>query len=151
MPMKKDQLEAYVQQVPEERRAAFIKLHTIIKANLPKGFQEIIKNGPIEYVVPHTIYPKGYHCKPTDPLPFVSLAAQKNFIAIYHMGIYAEPSLLNWFTTEYPKHSSGKLDMGKSCIRLKKADQIPYELIGQLASKMNPAQWITLYEKAILR
>lgn len=151
MPVKKDQLEACVQQVPEERRAAFIKLRTIIKANLPNGFQEIIKNGLIEYVVPHKIYPKGYHCNPADPLPFLSLTAQKNFIAIYHMGIYAEPSLLNWFTTEYPKHASGKLDMGKSCIRFKKIEQIPYELIGQLASKMNPAQWITLYEKAFLK
>ncbi len=104
--------------------------------------------GMIGYVVPHTLYPKGYHCKPTDPLPFMNIASQKNFIAVYHMGLYADPQLLKWFTQEYPKHSTQKLDMGKSCIRFKKPDQIPFKLLGELAAKMTPTQWIQLYEKA---
>jgi hypothetical protein len=102
----------------------------------------------IGYVIPHSLYPAGYHCKPTDPLPFMNVASQKNFIAVYHMGLYADPILMKWFMTQYPKHSTQKIDMGKSCIRFKKPDQIPFKLIGELTSKMNPAQWIALYEKA---
>jgi len=101
----------------------------------------------IGYVVPHALYPKGYHCKPADPLPFINLASQKNFIAVYHMGLYADPDLMKWFTHSFPKYSTQKLDLGKSCIRFKKADQIPYQLLGALAEKMTPKQWIELYEK----
>jgi len=100
----------------------------------------------IGYVVPHAIYPKGYHCSPHLPLPFVSIAAQKNFIALYHMGIYAQPELLNWFVQEYPKHVSAKLDMGKSCIRFKKIDNIPFQLIAELMKKMSVQDWINCYE-----
>jgi hypothetical protein len=99
------------------------------------------------YVVPHHLYPAGYHCKPSEPLPFVSIASQKNSINFYHMGIYADATLLNWFVAEYPKHSKQKLDMGKSCIRFKKPEYIPYELLGQLMQKMTAAQWIALYER----
>jgi hypothetical protein len=105
----------------------------------------------IGYVVPHSIYPNGYHCTPELPLPFISFASQKNFIAIYHMGIYANPELLNWFVAEYPKHSTQKLDMGKSCIRFKKANQIPFELIAELAQKMSVQEWITCYESQIIK
>jgi hypothetical protein len=100
----------------------------------------------IGYVVPFSIYPKGYHTKDKLPLPFLALAAQKNFIALYHMGIYANQSLLKWFTEEYPKHSKLKLDMGKGCIRFKNVNQIPYELIGELVKKMGVDEWINLYE-----
>jgi len=137
----------YIQSLPEDRQSAITKLCSIVKKNLPKGFEECISYGMIGYSVPHSLYPKGYHCDPKIALPFLSIASQKNFIAIYHMGIYADPTLLNWFTQEYPKHSKGKLDMGKSCIRFKKADQIPFELIAELATKMTPKQWIDLYEK----
>jgi len=98
--------------------------------------------------VPHKLYPAGYHCKPEDPLPFLSIASQKNFIAVYHMGIYANPKLLKWFVSEFPKHSKSKLDMGKSCIRFKKMEDIPFKLIGELASKMTVKEWIDMYESA---
>jgi hypothetical protein len=119
----------------------------VIKKNLPKGFKEVMSYGMLGFVVPHSMYPDGYHCTPELPLPFLNLASQKNFIAIYHMGIYADPKLLGWFTKEFPKHSKSKLDMGKSCIRFKKPDDIPVKLIGELASKMTPEDWINLYEK----
>jgi uncharacterized protein YdhG (YjbR/CyaY superfamily) len=140
-------VQDYIQSLPEDRQSAITKLCSLVKKNLPKGFEECISYGMIGYSVPHSLYPKGYHCDPKIALPFLSIASQKNFIAIYHMGIYADPTLLNWFTQEYPKHSKGKLDMGKSCIRFKKADQIPFELIAELVTKMTPKQWIELYEK----
>jgi len=139
-------VEGYIKQVPEDRRAAFEQLRQAILNHLPKGFVETISYGMIGYVVPHTTYPAGYHCSPKLPLPFINLANQKNFIALYHMGIYADPELLDWFVTAYPSHSKTKLDMGKSCLRFKKMDQIPFDLIGQLCQKMSPQDWIARYE-----
>lgn len=148
MPNKPVTIDGYLAALPADRRQALEMLRTILRKKLPKGFQEEMNYGMIGYVVPHTLYPKGYHCKPTDPLPFMNIASQKHFIAVYHMGLYADPQLLKWFTQEYPKHSTQKLDMGKSCIRFKKPDQIPFKLLGELAAKMTPTQWIQLYEKA---
>ena len=105
--------------------------------------------GMLGYVVPHSVYPDGYYCDPKTPLPFMSVASQKNFIAVYHMGVYAHKELYDWFVNEYPKYSNRKLDMGKSCIRFKKIDEIPYKLIGELASKMTTEKWIKIYETAI--
>jgi uncharacterized protein YdhG (YjbR/CyaY superfamily) len=136
-----------INNAPEERKEALMKLRKTILDNLPKGFEECISYGMIGYVVPHSIYPDGYHCDPKLPLPFFSFASQKNFIAFYHMGIYANPDLLNWFVNEFQQVSKSKLDMGKSCIRFKKPDQIPFELIGQLVTKMTPEDWINTYEK----
>lgn len=140
--------EDYIAQLPEERQHVIEKLRTTISENLPADFTEAMSYGMIGYVVPHTVYPAGYHCDPKLPLPFVSIASQKNFVALYHMGIYANPALMEWFVGEYPKHCSRKLDMGKSCIRFKKIDQIPLDLIGELAQKMDAKQWIALYEKS---
>ena len=137
----------YLDSLPEDRRKVINELRKVIKKNLPKGFKEVMSYGMLGFVVPHSMYPEGYHCTPELPLPFLNLASQKNFIAIYHMGIYADPKLLGWFTKEFPKHSKSKLDMGKSCIRFKKPDDIPVKLIGELASKMTPEDWINLYEK----
>ena len=133
--------------LPDDRKEAFTKLHQTIVENLPKGFEPGISYGMIGYVIPHHLYPAGYHCKPSEPLPFASLASQKNSISFYHMGIYMDAALMEWFVSEYPKHSAQKLDMGKSCMRFKKPDQIPFELIGQLMQKMTAAQWIALYER----
>ena len=141
-------INEYLSSLPEDRQAAMKKLNTIIKKNLPKGFKDCMSYGMIGYVVPHSIYPKGYHCDPKLPLPFMAIASQKNFIAVYHMGIYASPELLEWFTGEYAKQATVKLDMGKSCIRFKKPDAIPFELFGQLAAKLTTEQWIELYEKS---
>lgn len=140
--------EEYLASLPEDRKAAMAELRKEILKNLPKGFQETMSYGMIGYVVPHSLYPAGYHCDPKLPLPFLSIASQKNFIAVYHMGIYADEKLLKWFTEEYAKESKAKLDMGKSCIRFKKPEQIPVKLIGELAKKMTPQDWINTYEKA---
>ena len=141
-------VDEYIKDLPEDRKEVIEKIRKVILDNLPKGFEETISYGMLGYVVPHSIYPKGYHCNTNLPLPFINIASQKNFIALYHMGIYAEPVLLDWFVSEFPKHSKSKLDMGKSCIRFKKMDDIPYELIGQLASKMTTEDWINKYESA---
>lgn len=139
-------VEEILANVPEERKEAFNKLHQVIVANLPEGFAPGISYGGLGYVVPHTVYPSGYHCKPIEPLPFAGIASQKNSINFYHMGMYAQPELYDWFVNEYPKYSSRKLDIGKSCVRFKKVDDIPFELIGALMQKMSLTDWITLYE-----
>ena len=136
----------YLNELPQERRIIMEKLREAILSNIPKGFAEEMNYGMIGYVVPHQIYPDGYHCNPKLPLPFLSIASQKNFIALYHMGIYANPDLLEWFVEEFPKYSKAKLDMGKSCIRFKKIDQIPFDLIAQLVQKMTVEKWIACYE-----
>lgn len=141
--------EEYISALPQDRKDAISKLRKIILNSLPKGFTETISYGMLGYVVPHSLYPDGYHCDPKLPLPFMSIASQKNFVGVYHMGIYANKELYDWFVNEYPKHSSRKINMGKSCIRLNKIEEIPYELIGELASKMTPNEWIKIYENAI--
>lgn len=136
----------YLESLPEERKQAMSKLRKVIEDNLPEGFEEIMQYGMMGWVVPHSAYPEGYHCNPSQALPFLGIASQKNFIALYHMAIYADKELHDWFVNEYPKYVKTKLDMGKSCIRFKKTENIPYELIGQLAAKMSPKDWILLYE-----
>ncbi len=140
-------IEEYLNKLEVDRLVAIEKLRKIILYNLPKGFFETISYGMIGYVVPHSIYPNGYHCNPKLPLPFISIASQKNFISFYHMGMYAMPGLLEWFTERYSSVSKMKLDVGKSCIRFKKVDEIPYEIIGELCSKLTPDDWIALYER----
>ena len=135
----------YIGQLPADRKVPISKLREIINQNIDREFSEGINYGMIAWVVPHSIYPSGYHCNPKLPLPFLNIASQKHFIALYHMGIYVSPKLLEWFVSEYPKHCSTKLDMGKSCIRFKNFEFIPYDLIGELASKMSADDWIKLY------
>ena len=139
--------EEYAAQVPENQREAFDTFRDTIRKNLPEGFVEEMNYGMIGYVVPHRIFPEGYHCNPKLPLPFINLAAQKNFIALYHLGIYANPDLMSWFIAEYPKHSRLKLDMGKSCIRFKNYKQIPFELISELVQKVSVQDWIDGYTR----
>ena len=139
--------EQYIKELPADRKEPVSKLRETVLKNLPKGFKEVMSYGMLGYVVPHEIYPAGYHCDPKLPLPFVNIASQKNFIAFYHMGIYANPELLKWFTAEYPKHSPAKLDMGKGCVRFKKPENIPYKLIGELIKKISVKDWINKYEE----
>ena len=141
--------EEFISKIPEERKPVLQKMRDVILANLPAGFEETMSYGMIGYVVPHSIYPDGYHCTPELPLPFMNIASQKNFVALYHMGIYANEDVLKWFQTEFPKHCKRKLDMGKSCIRFKYLDDIPYELIGELTRKITVQNWIDTYESAI--
>jgi uncharacterized protein YdhG (YjbR/CyaY superfamily) len=142
-------VKQYIDELPDDRRASFVKLRKAIKKNLPKGFKEEMSYGNVGYVVPHSLYPDGYHCNPKLPLPFASIANQKGSINFYHMGIYADKKLLTWFQKEYKKTTTAKLDMGKSCVRFKKMDDIPYDLIGKLMSKMTVKDWVGVYEGAI--
>ena len=149
MQYKATKVSEYLTEIPEERQQAFNKLRQTILKNIPKGFEECMIYGMVGYVVPHSIYPKGYHCDPKLPLSFTAIASQKNFIALYHMGIYSNPKLLEWFTSEFAKHSKKKLDMGKSCMRFKKPEDIPFELIGELMRKMTVEEWINTYESIL--
>ncbi len=137
--------EEFIQSLPEDRKEPITKLREVIIKNLPSGFTEMVGQ-MIMYVVPFSIYPDGYHCPPRQPLPFMSIGSQKNYVALYHMGIYADKKLLNWFVDQYPNYAKRKVDMGKSCIRFKKMDDIPFELIGQLVTKMSCQEWIDMYE-----
>ena len=141
----------YLQALSSDRKEPMERLMTIIRANLPDGFEETINYGMPSWVVPHSMYEAGYHVDPKLPLPFMSLASQKSHIGLYHMGVYASPQLLDWFLDAYPKHCKTKLNMGKSCVRFKKVANIPYELIGELCSKMSPQQWIDVYEAEVKR
>jgi uncharacterized protein YdhG (YjbR/CyaY superfamily) len=151
MQSKATTVDAYIAELPEDRQKAINELRKVIKKNLPKGFKEGMGYGMMGWSVPHSIYPTGYHCNPKDPLPFMGLASQKNSINFYHMGIYADPKLLKWFQDAHAKASAKKLDMGKSCVRYKKSEDIPYKLIGELATKITVNEWIAFYEKAIKR
>ena len=139
----------YINQLPEERKETIKKLVHLFRKSLPIGFEETMSYGMVGFVVPKSSYPNGYHCDKSLPLPFINIGSQKNFIGLYHMGLYANQSLFSWFTEEYDKRYTAKLDMGKSCIRFKKAENIPWELLDELATKMTVAQWITLYEAEI--
>ncbi len=143
--------DEYISQLNDKRQIPVKKLRDIVLANIPPGFDESIANGMLHYCIPLSTYPNGYHCSDNTPLPFISIASQKNYIALHHMGIYANKKLLNWFVGEYPKHSKYKLDMGKSCIRLKKMEDLPFELIAELMTKISVQKFIEIYEKAIKR
>lgn len=151
MQSKAATIEQYLNELPEDRKSIISEIRKVFKKNLPKGFEEGMSYGMIGFYVPHKLYPKGYHCDPKLPLPFINVASQKNHIAIYHMGIYASKELLNWFVSEWPNHSTKKLDMGKSCLKYKKADEVPLKLIAELATKVTPQQWIETYEKAFIK
>jgi len=139
-------VEDYISKIPEERQEIFKKIFDTIDDNLPKGFRKGVSYGMVGWNVPLETYPAGYHCTPGSPLPFMALASQKNFIAFYHMGMYAKPELLNWFVEEFPKYSKRKLDIGKSCVRFKKMDDIPLELLAEMSKKMTVEDWINTYE-----
>lgn len=140
----------YIESLPEERKEVIAKLRKAIVKNLPKGFEEQMSYGMLGYVVPHKLYPKGYHVNPELPLPFINLASQKNHIAFYHSGLYAGLQM-EWFLKEWPKHSKKKLDMGKSCIRFKKPEDVTVDLLGELCSKITPEEWISTYEENVKR
>jgi hypothetical protein len=141
----------YLDQLPEARKEPMRLLRHCILENLPSGFEETMSYGMIGYVVPHSRYPPGYHCDPKLPLPFLNIASQKNYIAFYHSGLYANPEIKNWFVQAYNSQVSIKLDMGKSCVRFKKPEHIPYKLLGELCRKISVSDWILLYEKQIRR
>ena len=140
--------EEYLAALPSDRRQAVGRLREVLRGNLPEGFEEAIDYGMLSYVVPHSLYPAGYHVDPKRPLPFIALASQKQYVSLYHLGLYDGP-LLAWFRTAWPKHSRARLDLGKCCLRLRNLDEIPYGLIGELAGRMTPRQWIETYKAAL--
>ena len=146
-----DSVDAYIDHIADDKKQTFNLIREAILKNIPKGFVEQMNYGMVGYVVPHSIFPSGYHCDPKLPLPFANLAAQKNNVSLYHMGLYADTKLLNWFTTEHAKRSKKKLDMGKSCIRYKKSEDVPIDLIGELFQKINTQDWIELYTKNLTK
>ena len=148
MKIEANSVEDYLNNAPNERQEALRRMREVLRDNLPQGFSEELSYGMPGYVVPHSTYEPGYHCDPRLPLPFVSFANQKNFVALYHMGLYASPDDMAWFTESWDAGRFGKLDMGKSCIRFKKMDKIPWDLIGELATRMTPQDWIARYEFA---
>lgn len=139
----------YIAGLAGDQQKIVRKLRATIRRGLPKGFKEVMSNGKPGYVVPLSLYPDGYHCQAGTPLPFLNLAAQKNTVALYHMGLYASPDMCAWFKSEYVKRLTRKPDMGKSCIRFKNTDDIPYALIEELVGKMTPQEWMALYESVI--
>ncbi len=139
----------YLDALPTDRELIMRNLRAVIRKNIPEGFQEGFSYGAIWYGVPHSIYPAGYHCDPKMPLPFMGIASQKSHIGLYHMGIYCDPKLMAWFTTEWKKHSTKKLDMGKSCARFKRAEDVPLKLIGELAKRMTVKEWVGVYENEL--
>jgi uncharacterized protein YdhG (YjbR/CyaY superfamily) len=151
MRIQADSPDEYVANVPDDRKESVGRLREVILAHVPEGFEETMSYGMVGYVVPHSRYPDGYHCSPDLPLPFLSFASQKNFVALYHMGMYASPELMNWFTDEWEKRDLGKLDMGKSCVRFKKPDLMPFDLIGELLERMSVQDWIDIYESQFKR
>ena len=142
-------IESYIKSLPKDRKEPVIKLIRVVEANIPKGYVKIMNYNMPSFVIPHSIYPIGYHVTPVLPLPFIGLASKKKHIGFYHMGLYADSKLLNWLILEYPKYCKSKLNMGKSCIRFKKMDDIPYKLIAELSTKMTTQNWITTYEQNI--
>jgi len=149
--MSKENIKTYIDSLEVDRKHPMIELIDVVEKNIPNGFEKIMNYGMPSFVIPHSIYPNGYHVTPDLPLPFIGIASQKNHIGFYHMGLYADSKLLDWFISEYPKYCKLKLDMGKSCIRFKNISEIPYELIGILTSKMTVKDWIDIYEKNIKR
>jgi len=146
-----DTVEEYIEALPEDRKAMIEKLRNVILDNLPEGYEEQLSYGMIGYVVPLSRYPKGYHAKEGEPLPFISLASQKNYIALYHMGLYGKPELEEWFVKEYSNRVPTKLNMGKSCIRFKNPDHIPYDLVAELCQKISVDEFIRIYEESLKR
>ena len=142
-------IESYINSLPIDRKELVNKIINVVEENIPVGYTKVMNYSMPSFVIPHSIYPAGYHVKPDLPLPFIGVASQKNHIGFYHMGVYADSNLLDWFISKYPKYCKSKLDMGKSCIRFKKMDDIPYELVAELSTKMTTQDWISIYEKNI--
>lgn len=144
-------IETVLNQWPEERRVPMRKLIEVTSSNLPDGFEMAAFEKGIHYLVPKSIYPSGYHADPQKPLPFITYLSQSKYIGVYHMGLYAFPELAEWFRKAYSEHAKYKLDMGKSCIRLKRMDDIPFSVFEELFTKITPQQWIEKYEASIKR
>jgi hypothetical protein len=141
-------VEEYLAELPEDRRAAMSAVRAVILANLPEGYAETMQYGMIGYVVPHSIYPPGYHCDPKQALPYAHLGSQKNYMSLYLMGVYMHEETSTWFREAWAA-TGKKLDMGKSCVRFKKAEDLPLEVIGQVIARIPAERYITGMEAVL--
>lgn len=146
MPHQVSTVTEYINSLPLLRRPVIRAVRRVIKANLPAGYREVMQYGMITYVVPLTLYPAGYLGKKDVPLPYLALASQKNYLALYLMNIYGDKKAEEWFKREY-QASGKKLDMGKSCLRFRRLEDLPLDLIGQAVARTSPAQFIKIYEQ----
>lgn len=151
MSLKAKSIEDYLDSLDQERKEVIVKLMKVVSDNLPQGFQVGFYWDSITYVIPFELYPPGYHVDKKHPLPFISISNWKNHISFSHWGLYIDPNLLEWFKIEYAKSAKYKLAMGKSCVNLKRMDDIPYNLIGELCQKITPQDFIKMYEKVFLK
>ncbi|MGX7243588.1 DUF1801 domain-containing protein [Enterococcus quebecensis] len=140
-----DGVTDYIENIDEKWQESYQRLAEVMAENIPEGFILRLQYGMPTYVVPLSVFPDGYLDRKDEPLPFISLAAQKNHLSLYHMGIMGNKKLLAWFQEEYQKVVPTKLNMGKSCIRFSNPKNIPYELIGELVSKISMEEWIDSY------
>jgi hypothetical protein len=141
-------VEEYLAQLPEDRREAIAAFREVILANLPAGVEEGMQYGMIGYFIPHSRYPNGYHCDPKQPLPFVHLASQKAHMAFYAFCLYPDTELKQWFQEAYAA-AGKKLDMGAACMRFKRLDQVPLDVIAQLLQRVTVEKFIEVYERSI--
>jgi hypothetical protein len=141
-------VEDYLASLPEDRREALEAIRQRILQNLPEGMEEGMQYGAIGYYVPHSVYPAGYHCDKKQPLPFAGLASQKNHMALYLFGVYMSPEDEQWFRESWLA-TGKKLDMGKSCVRFKKLEDVPLGVVGEAFSRRSTNEFVELYEKAI--
>lgn len=137
----------YLNELPDSQQGAVQRIYQLALERLPKGFEPIMQYGMISFVVPLSLYPHGYHVRKGTPLPFLAIAAQKNYISVYHLVLYGDLETYNWFTNAYLEHYGKPVDMGKSCLRFKKESDIPFDLLGELFTKWTPAQYIQVYER----
>jgi hypothetical protein len=148
MQSKATTVDAYLAELPEERREAISAIRGVILKNLPRGYEEGMQWGMIGYYVPHSLYPAGYHCQPEEPLPVASLASQKNHMAFYGLGLYINEAQARWFVEEWNK-AGKKLDMGKSCVRFKTLDDVALDVIGRAIKRLPVEQYIKQYERQL--
>lgn len=148
MTSKATTVEQYLAELPEDRRHAISAVREVILKNLPKGYEEGMQYGMIAYYVPHSIYPKGYHCDPKQPLTYAALASQKNYMSIYLMCEYGHTDNREKFVEAY-KASGKKLDMGKSCVRFKKLDDLPLEVIGDAIGRVPVDTYVSMVESVL--
>jgi hypothetical protein len=138
-------VDEYVAALPEDRRSVIDAVRKVILSHLPEGYVESIQSGMIAYVVPHDLYPPGYHCDPHQPVQYAALASQKNYFALYFMTLYGDAETEQWFRKAF-QEAGKKLDMGKSCVRFKKLEDLPLSVIGQLVARVPVQKYITRIE-----
>ena len=148
-------VQAYLDALPAERRVIIDAVHNVIRANLDPAYAEVMQYGMMSWVIPHSVHPPGYHCNPKEPVPFAALASQKNYVSLYLMGLYVgcketeETEELAWFQNAWAASGKKKLDMGKACVRFKKLDDTPLDVIGEAIRRMPAQRYLSTYTQTL--